>query len=550
MTRLSRSELLQLSQDEPHKPEQRLGAPDETSQSEDEREWNEPEENADPASAVCDDVNGLSLHLHLRSYLGISSIRAVLRTMFRLNPWIRTHVKQRLATWEVSRGLINGTSPSLEIPLSEPTIDEEACINAYFLHVQEITPILDETEFRATWTQGRTDGPWLALLNMVLVLGSISTGTGDDQSHQIYYARAKQYIDLELFGAGCVESLQALCLLGGYYLHYNNSPNMAHAVMGAALRIAVALGLHRDTATPAEPSKASSRPQLRRRLWWSLFCLDTWGSMTLGRPSLGRWDPKTMNVSNAGDSESVSGTLLSLDHSQEFCKIATRVQDRFAQLAPISISDIKSYDLEVETWHRNLPLEFRSLQSCPERLLTPQTFMHNRYFNLRLLLHRPMLLSYADRKVPFSSLQPEEQSVIQSCQDIACSAIDHIADAFLSPNRLRVWNAVWYLYQASMVTVLSIIVDPNNPNISRWRASTEKALQLFQGMAPWTKAADRSREVLASIYEAIELPSNGISEDFDIAGWDQFWFDPFGGDWNWDQMNGFDEVYTPYNLAQ
>ena len=562
---LSHHDLLNLAQDvsvqvSPQSDGQNFGDVSEVApESEEEREWNEPQENEDPASAMCDDVNGLSLLIHRRSYMGISSVHAVLRTIFRLNPAIHSYMKQKSTSRKMvsSSELAYATSPHAGDPTVDPSIDQETSIDSYFLQLHEITPLLNEDDFRATWRQGqRSDGPWLALLNMVLVLGSLSAGGCDDQSHHIYYARAKQYLNLEFLGAGSVESLQALCLLGGYYLHYKNAPNMAHAIMGAAFRMAIALGLHRETAnivTKAHPLRASSRPQTRRKTWWSLFCLDTWGSMTLGRPSLGRWDSRMMNVSSTNGPEGLGSTVLSLNASLEFCMIATRVQDRFAELSPISTSEIKAYDQEVQTWYQNLPPELRSRELCSERLVTAQYFMCNRYLNLRLLLHRPVLISYANRKDDLSILRSGEQEVIQSCQDIACSAIDQIALALLAPNRLRVWNAVWYLYQATMVILLSLIVDPNHAEVLRWRVSIEKALKLFDSMEPWTKAADRSREVLASIYEASGIPNSGIDEntrmetfDFSNAEWDYFDLDSFAGDTNWESMYGFGDDFMQY----
>lgn len=83
--------------------------------------------------------------------------------------------------------------------------------------------------------------------------------------------------------------------LTSHSLHYVNRPNIANNLMGATLRMATVLGLHREYAEPA-PSKNLSMTftsdaipaEIRRRTWWSLFCLDAWASTTTGRPSLGR----------------------------------------------------------------------------------------------------------------------------------------------------------------------------------------------------------------------------------------------------------------------
>jgi hypothetical protein len=124
-----------------------------------------------------------------------------------------------------------------------PQTDERMSISEYFAQFHEVCPVLDETDFLMQWERGdRHDRPWLALLNMVLTIGSLAAGDCNDYSHDIYYARAKSYLDFELLSTGYMESLQALCLLGGYYLNYKNSPNRGYTILGAAIRIAIALG--------------------------------------------------------------------------------------------------------------------------------------------------------------------------------------------------------------------------------------------------------------------------------------------------------------------
>ncbi|KAK3180577.1 hypothetical protein K4F52_008043 [Lecanicillium sp. MT-2017a] len=358
LLQLPREELLRLAQDPTLQPDQQGLTADRDQDSDaddDDREWNEPHNTGDPDEAQCDDVNGLSLTIQRRSYMGTSSVLAVFRTMFKLKPSLQWELKNRIQIYDNDR---LATSPSAqahttpsdyELKHRIPSVGEMPSIDAYFAHIQGVVPILDEAEFRETWASGqRSDRPWLALLNMVLVLGSLAVGDSDESS-SIYYARAKDYLDLELLGIGCVESLQALCLLGGIYLHYKNAPNMAYSIMGAATRIAIGLGLHRQhgnaVSTP-DAARGEGKRQIRRRLWWSLFCLDSWGSTTLGRPTLGRWDPQTMDVPVASAADKSDLYELSLDCARSFCTIATKVQHRLAKLSPMTTNEINALDAE------------------------------------------------------------------------------------------------------------------------------------------------------------------------------------------------------------
>lgn len=533
---------------------------------EEEREWNEEQDLRDPEQAQCDDVNGLSLSVRRRSYMGSTSVVAVFRAMFRLRPSLQNELKNRILLYgdhvrphSASPIVAAHTSPTdFDLRHMTPSVGEAPSINAYFAHVQGVVPLLDEIEFRQSWARGnRHDRPWLALLNMVLAMGSLAIGDSDDSS-RIYYARAKEYLDLDLLGIGCVESLQALSLLGGFYLHYKNAPNMAYAIMGAAYRIAIGLGLHRKHggSIPSSGTQTGTgKAQLRRRIWWSLFCMDSWGGTTLGRPTLGRWDPQTMDAPVATDADKMDPFELALDLAREFCVIATRVQHRLCQMTPITIDEINAFDADLVQWYHTLPQEFTQLENCPASLVTGQDIMRNRYFNLRLLLHRPVLLRHASLSGNVLSLPSEEYEAIQKCRDIACEAIDRVSSALNSVNRLRAWSSVWYLYQSSMVLLLSILTEPQNPQIATWRVSVEKALHFFNFANALTVSAGRSRKVVQGLLEACTAASvtpgsvtysenaegsSGIAESVtDPSLWSELSLNIFadqGGDWdmtNW-----------------
>lgn len=271
--------------------------------------WEESTRNQDPSQKISDDVNALSLSLDSSSsYLGISSISAILRVMAYISPEFRTSTQKPQPS---------ATVANLARSMNHTTLqtDEPTLINAYFAHMHCITPIVDEADFRAKYAR-RDDqrSPWLALLNMVLTMGSLATSDPDEKTHSIFYAKAYQHLSLESFGTGHLETVQALGLLGGWYCHYLNQPNMANVIMGAALRMAIAMGLHREPVSKEKERPGSGGPTLletRRRVWWCLFCLDSWASFTLGRPSLGRWDPGTITAKlPKGLSNSVSAYQL------------------------------------------------------------------------------------------------------------------------------------------------------------------------------------------------------------------------------------------------
>lgn len=261
-------------------------------------EWDEDRRNREPIPAEADDVNALSLSVDRQSsYLSATSVKAAFIVMLKVAPGLRSY----LAAINSTNNKPFNPGSSYPTPQTASSIrglqaipwssDGQTLIDAYFNRVQILVPMLDEPSFRADYLSGRrSDAPWLALLNMVFAMGSIVARKSDDHSHIAFYNRAKDQLPIDSFGSGHLETLQALALMGGYYLHYINRPNMANAVSGAALRMACAMGLHRESATVENGANQLAIEQ-RRRTWWSLFCLDTWAFTTTGRPSMGRWGP-------------------------------------------------------------------------------------------------------------------------------------------------------------------------------------------------------------------------------------------------------------------
>ena len=268
--------------------------------------WDEARKHQIRVQGISDDVNGLSMSLdRLSSYVGISSITAALKVIVRCAPQALPLIMNNNETVQPSRA----SSPPPELvdvrpDALPPRAQGQQLIKSYFDRVHPFFPLIEEHKFWSTYLNAdRRDSPWLALLNMVFALGSLAASTADNEAHYVYFSRSRKHLTLESFGSGNLEVLQALAIMSGYYMHYLNRPNEAHSLMGGTLRMATALGLHREYAevtksntmkhlnvvAPGEEDPIS--PEMRRRIWWSLFCLDSWASTTTGRPSLGRMGP-------------------------------------------------------------------------------------------------------------------------------------------------------------------------------------------------------------------------------------------------------------------
>lgn len=258
-------------------------------------EWDEERRDGDSIPAEADDVNALSLTIDRpASHLGISSIKAALSVMFHIQPQLQIS----LASLQSSRPQKDSTSlishaQNEPLQKNQPVLwtwKGQILVDAYFKRVHIFTPMLNEVAFRADYLKGeRRDAPWLALLNTVFAMGSIVATKSSDLSHFRFYNKALEHLNIDALGSSHIETVQALALLGGCYLHYINRPNLANSILGATIRMASALGLHRETV--AQDGDGLIVAEMRRRTWWSLFCLDTWTTTTMGRPSFGRTSP-------------------------------------------------------------------------------------------------------------------------------------------------------------------------------------------------------------------------------------------------------------------
>ncbi|KAG0652850.1 Lactose regulatory LAC9 [Hyphodiscus hymeniophilus] len=480
-------------------------------------EWDEERRNRDPIPAEADDVNALSLSVDRQSsYLGATSIKAAFLVMLRCDPSLKSFFVPSNASYkqQLSAGS-NYPTPRTGGPVRPPqaiawSSEGQTLIDAYFNRVQIIVPMLDEPSFRADYLNGRRqDAPWLALLNMVFTMGSIVANKSDNHSHIIYYSRAKEHLPIDTFGSGRLETLQALALMGGHYLHYINRPNMANAIIGAALRMACAMGLHRE-GPPASDQANQLIVEQRRRTWWTLFCLDTWASTTLGRPSMGRWGPAiTIKAPKGASDHNVIGRhagIIPLIENIKFCKITTEIQDLLAQSPVIRAEDRIKLDAQLVAWHDNLPWVLRSTDPCPESIYTARCLMKWQYQNIRIVLYRPVLLNLANRGAHGAQATNEDLAAVNTCRAIAKQAIEDISREW-TPNQMLGWHGVWFMYQASMIPLVSMFWESWNTELVReCQQQIEIVIEAMDGLSDWSLAARRSREVLAKMYEASKRP--------------------------------------------
>ena len=159
-------------------------------------------------------------------------------------------------------------------------------------------PILDETEFkkhyRSLWTTSDNVRKPSALVDIVMALCmqyGISMMPATSQKGIVgnsdatiagrsYYRRCQMLLAYEL-ESPTIATFQCY-LLSCIYLCCGSFQNMADSACALAVRTAHMLGLHLEPPS-SMPVKGK---EMRRRLWWSLYALDSKIGIKLGRPFL------------------------------------------------------------------------------------------------------------------------------------------------------------------------------------------------------------------------------------------------------------------------
>ncbi|KAF4465715.1 transcription activator acu-15 [Fusarium albosuccineum] len=180
-------------------------------------------------------------------------------------------------------------------------VQEEYFMNLFWqTYHTSLFAILDEAAFKKDYQTLYVDMPAgqprkpSALVDIIVAMcmqygtstlpsghqGSIVEDNDATIAGRWHYRRAQALLACEM-ESPTISTLQChlLCVI---YVCGGSFHNMADSICGLAVRTAYMLGLHLDPS----PSMPEPERQIRRRLWWAVYVLDTKVGMKLGRPFL------------------------------------------------------------------------------------------------------------------------------------------------------------------------------------------------------------------------------------------------------------------------
>lgn len=181
----------------------------------------------------------------------------------------------------------------------------DGLIDAYFLLYNTSYPILHSQLFRESYnnrSQISTTSTWQLIFYTVLAIGHWVLSSGEDHADSPYYLAARSRMSAGMLESGTLAGVQAFLLMvrmilsrqvkqyfthtisQGNYLQKRDRPNTGYNMIGIAFRMALGLGLHREISGNEGDQNTLSK-EIRRRVWWVLYMVDSGFSITMGRPT-------------------------------------------------------------------------------------------------------------------------------------------------------------------------------------------------------------------------------------------------------------------------
>ncbi|RHZ63555.1 hypothetical protein CDV55_105418 [Aspergillus turcosus] len=193
---------------------------------------------------------------------------------------------------------LDGEELSVDLSVQPFTIPPQEVadelLDTYFDMVYPGFPIVGKTvflhQYRRLYSEAQSKPPnkWLAIFNLILAIAaqhlSLTCFEETDEWHDpsIYFSRGSKLglADSPLIPHPDIQQAQVEGL-AAFYLLIIGQVNRAWRISGTATRSAIAMGLHLRSVSK---DTLDISKELRCRVWWSIFVLETTLSVMTGRP--------------------------------------------------------------------------------------------------------------------------------------------------------------------------------------------------------------------------------------------------------------------------
>lgn len=360
------------------------------------------------------------------------------------------------------------------------------------------------------------DGSWPILLNTILAIGAFSGDLCYQNADIHFYREASKYLSWDILRRGTLSLVQAFALLANY-LQKRNKPNSCFTLLGIAMNMAQGIGLHREFVGPAV---STFTMEIRRRVWWTMFILDSGFRLTFGRPTLSHGGMNTRLPRNLNDNDLVVD-LDELPPSQEvptvtscviwqtrLAKIGNRANERLVAKHVPDQSSMLALGEEVVQWVASLPHYMRAEYDNPdfEMYVAPRMILLWRSMHLRIIIHRPYLLQLIrDRNIlDFNDLNNPGSRCFSAADECVVSILTFFNKS-TSRHGALIWYACYWLLTAVFVHVTCLLYQPQHASALLWRQRIEESTTTLKWMGSHLLTAARAAQILDKIMGEMKL---------------------------------------------
>lgn len=336
------------------------------------------------------------------------------------------------------------TLQELQSERAEPPSDTlgTKLIQAYLIRIHPRFPFLFRSDVweahrcryilqRTSSGQSDEDGPFfsspkengfsLFMLNMVYAIGALNlrlTEDYKDTSPEQFYVFAMQHV-ASVREASPIQNIEATVLLILYHLRSESRNGLWH-LTGLAMRTVTEVGLHREASTKGLPP---FEVQLRRRLFWSVYALESILAGTLGRPiSLSDCDVDQPLPLSIDDDDCMRTTSVNDMHTPQRAHQEAYPPSNLSQF--ILLSQLHIFEAQIQRTVYRVDRKIVALQSKMHRLLAdleawrhtiPPTLQASERDRVMLHYHRAVRLLLQ----PFLATLDPGSEIFRKCADAA-----------------------------------------------------------------------------------------------------------------------------------
>jgi hypothetical protein len=490
----------------------------------------------DNATALESEVTNLSLDATADRYLGSASgvsfaklTQAVLRRLkpdhrpfdFEVDGSIAASGRRALENPEVTLTSQPGAH-SPEYPSCLPTKSRAyELVDFYFSHNHLLYPFLRKSWFMSKlatiYSQQDHDlyssPSWLYTMWMVFAIGATcwtSIVDGAPETEAVYcYNQAMLYFDDTLSPEG-ITALDSL-LLQISYSFFNRVGGNTWYLVGAAVRLAIGMGLHSPSASAKQlPMDAQEH---RRRIFWSLYMADRVVSLSLGRPFAIRDDDIDLDPFSAVDDDRIltdqilpqpplkSSDLIVPLHILSLRQIASQIFDQVYSNKNKHLEDSEQAEIfsrlhaQLLEWRRTIPFPLPRCQSLQIPHTSTSWYDYNYYMQL-IMLYRPSPLC------PVLTLEK-----VELIADASAMAIRHVEVMHDDHRYSYNWITLFNLFSMAITLIYSIMAQPDPLPIYLKRtdalSSLERASKVLGNFAQKYPTVARCRAIVQDVSERL-----------------------------------------------